>query len=309
VLGRLALASIALAGATWVAGCESLSADSITLNFEAPDYQLGGQTGSLIPGCGVAPLSAEGQSVPVGRSLAVFYAQDCPELAAEGRLPLSGVVGDAQQLELVPITDTTYLLQSAQSLPAGDYQLELPAGGSELRVTDAEPAVPSVFGSLSSATAECSEVLRFTLALDDAALALAPLARFELRMDGGAPQLWVDYGALRIEQDAAGERGVLELPRCTAQGCLSDGSHQLELRVSVAGQSPAPEPSLLDFDVCPLPESDQEGVSEKSCALGAPRGTHSTHRLGWLGLLLGLGWRRRSQRAHSVDPLEESDRT
>ena len=114
---RLFLEGLLWASAALATGCSTLSKDSA--QFEAPDYQLGGQTGSLIPGCGIAPLSAGGQSVPVGRSLAVFYAKDCPQLAAEGQLALSGVAGNAQQLELVRIADGTYLLQSAQSLPAG----------------------------------------------------------------------------------------------------------------------------------------------------------------------------------------------
>jgi hypothetical protein len=295
-LARASLASVALAGAALAAGCVNSDSDVI-LDFAGPDYQLGGQTGSLIPGCGVAPLSADGQSVPVGRSLAVFYAQDCPQLAMEGRLALSGVVGDAQPLELVRLADDTYLLQSTQSLPAGDYQLQPAAGDSPLRVAQAEVEVPSLFGVLSSPTEECPDVLRFTLALEDAALALAPLARFEFRLDGGEQQLWVDYGALRIERDEAGERGVLELPRCTAQSCLSPGAHHLQLSVRVAGQSRTPEPLELDFEAC-SPAIDPQGGNDEGCALVAPQSSHPTRGgPGWLCAALGLGWCRRSKRA------------
>jgi hypothetical protein len=295
-LARSSLASLALTSATLVAGCLNVSPDAAEQSFQSPDYELGGQTGSLIPGCGVAPLSADGQSVPAGRELAVFYAQDCPELVAPGRLALSGIVVDEQQLELVRLGDATYLLRSAQSLPAGDYQLEPAAGGSELRVDEAEVAVPSVFGTLSAPTEQCPDVLRFTLALDDAALALAPLARFEFRLDGGEQQLWVDYGALRIERDEAGNRGVLELPSCTAESCLSPGPHQLELHVRVAGQSSVPEPLLLDFEVCPSPVSAPDGDSDEGCALVAPGGSRPTLvGLGGLGVALGL-WRRRGIR-------------
>ncbi|MEY4546811.1 MAG: hypothetical protein RL685_3006 [Pseudomonadota bacterium] len=311
-----ALLSLALASA----GCGSEQADALYIG--SPDYQLGGQTGSLVPGCGIAPLSAEGQSVPVGRALAVFYAKDCPGLAAQGRLALSGAGREVQPLELIRLAGDTYLLQAAASVPAGDYQLELGEGASALSVAEGEVEVPAVFGALSSTTAEttaeetaegCPELLRFTLELDPAALALVPLARWEVSLDGGPEQLWVDYGALRIESDEAGSRGLLELPRCGVQGCLSPGPHHLQLRVSVAGQSREPQPLQLDFEPCPWPDSVSDG--DEGCALGAPRRSSTTALgLGTLAVALALGWRRRGERRaqlcpHMADPLREHDPT
>jgi hypothetical protein len=295
-----ALVNVALVGIALVsAGCGSDMVDEFPAT--RPEYELGGQTGSLIPGCGVAPLSAEGQSVPVGRALAVFYAKDCPELAGEGRLALTAMgLLDAQPLELVRLNGDTYLLQAGESVPAGDYQLQgVPADGA-LRVAEGEPVVPSSFGALSFRPAEptateCSELLSFTLELDDAALALAPLARFDVSLDGGAEQLWIDYGALRVESDEAGSRGVLELPRCGARGCISPGPHHLRLRVSVAGQSREPEPLELDFEPCPWPAGASD--EQEGCALARPaRSDGGGLGLELLALALALAFGRRRRR-------------
>lgn len=291
---RLALAIAVLSSA----GCSQ----DATVDFAAVDdlapYQLGGQTGSLIPGCGVAPLSAQGQSVPSGRALAVFYGKDCPALTADGRLALLGAGLDTA-VELVLLAPDTYLLQAPESVPAGDYQLELDEQESTaLSVAEGQLVVPSTFGTLAysapesaSSASECPEVLRFTLELDEAALALVPLARLDVSIDGGSPQLWVDYGALRLEQDEAGSRGVLELPRC-ADGCLAAGPHLLRLQVSLAGSSGAPAAMDVEFEACPLPAD--EPSSAEGCALRVPqRASSAALGLGLLGSALVLCWRRR----------------
>src|SRR6185503_4615802 len=91
-----------------------------------PDYQLGGQTGSLVPGCGVAPLSAAGSSVPAGDALAVLYAGECPEQAVAEQLSLAGLGANGVVLELVPLEGkAVFLVRADHSLASGDYQLGL----------------------------------------------------------------------------------------------------------------------------------------------------------------------------------------
>jgi hypothetical protein len=288
-----------------VAACGSSDGDNaLNLNFP-DDYRLGGQTGSLVPGCGVAPLSAAGNSVPEGDALAILYAGACPEQAVAERLALGGQGASGVTLELVPLEASgVFLVRAQQSLASGDYQLGLGTGStSALRVGGAAPAVPRQLGPLEllPSDAECVDVLRFALTLDEAALAYAPLSRFDLSVDGGVGQLWVDYGALPIERSAAGSRGLLDLPRCTSTGCLEGGTHRLQLRARVAGEGLAPEPLDLTFDVqCPLPARDDSSGPSAGCSLSrstAPRGA-----LGALASCLSgcLSWfvlRRRARRA------------
>jgi hypothetical protein len=263
-----------------------------------PDYQLGGQTGSLVPGCGVAPLSAAGNSVPAGDALAVLYAGDCPEQAIAEQLALAGMGANGVVLELVPLERSgVFLVRADQSLTSGDYQLALGmASASEVRVGEEAQAVPSRLGRLEPRPSEvaCGNELQFELALDEAALAYAPLSRFDVRIDDGNEQLWVDYGALPIESSAEGSRGLLELPRCGSRGCLQGGRHRLELRASVAGERLEPEPLELTFDVnCPV--SDDSSENSAGCSLSrslpTPRGSSA--------LAICLSWfvlRRRASR-------------
>jgi hypothetical protein len=284
-----------------VAACGS---DGVSLNF--PDgYRLGGQTGSLVPGCGVAPLSAAGNSVPEGDALAILYAGDCPEQAVAERLALAGQGASGVMLELVPLEGSAaFLVRAKQSLPSGDYQLGLGTGStSELRVGDRAPAVPRQLGPLEllPSDAECPDVLRFALTLDEAALAYAPLSRFDVSIDGGLDQLWVDYGALPIESSAEGSRGVLELPRCGSRGCLEGGAHRLQLRARVAGEGLGPEPLELTFDVpCPLPAADDSAQSGAGCTLSrstAPHGAAEALASCLAGCLCWFVLRRRARRA------------
>jgi hypothetical protein len=255
---------------------------------------LGGQTGSLIPGCGLAPLSAAGNAVPAGDALGVLYTRDCP--GKEQMLALLGVPGVA--LESVPLDrGDVFLVRTDQSLSAGDYQLELGNGsGGDVHVEPEAAELPMGLGELRMAPPEsaCPDSLRFELPLDPALLAYAPLAKFEVSIDGHLPELWIDYGALPIEDGADGKYGVLTLPRCGARGCLF-GTHSLRLQAEIAGETQQPAATSADFDVsCPAESTDASGA----CSLGTPVSSRSPCPWGSaaLGLLLCRRRRRRSTR-------------
>lgn len=265
------------------------------------DYQLGGQTGSLVPGCGVAPLSAAGSSVPAGNALAVLYAGECAEQALAEQLALVGQGARGVRLELVPLEgQSVFLVRADQSLAGGDYQLALGAGSpSNVRLEDEALAVPMRLGPLNllAPEAACAEQLRFELTLDEAALAYAPLSRFDVSIDGHREQLWVDYGALPISSSGLGRRGLLELPRCGKTGCLEGGTHRLELRAVVAGEVLQPSPLELTFDVhCPV--ADASSAPDAGCSLH--RSAEPPGPLAVLALSSCLSWfllRRRARNA------------
>jgi hypothetical protein len=302
VPGRALLLTAALRGGF---GCSYSETDdgssNVNININ-PDYILGGQTGSLVPDCGLAPLSMAGHSVPAGEALAVLYAGNCPAPIAQ-QLMLEGAGG----VTLVPLqSGNVFLVRAERTLSQGEYQLDLGTGSpSDVRVSDSEVDVPEL-GALSMVPegAECGEPITFELALDAAALAYAPLSRFELRLDGGTAQVWVDYGALPIESSAEGSSGQLELPRCGARNCLWSGVHQLELSMLVAGASVQPKPVELTFDVrCPAPEESAVAPvsdTDAGCSVvGSGPGSSAARMLPGV-LVLCLGWlgfsRRRTRR-------------
>jgi hypothetical protein len=214
-------------------------------------YKLGGQTGSLIPDCGVAPLSQTGLAVPSGDVLAVLYTRGCPE----GVTPEVAVTGpDARPVAstLEPLEGSeVYLVRVDQSLATGEHQLALPGSSSStLIVGDAASRLPTQLDGLSpiDESTDC-EFVRFEWELTEEALAHAALMRLWVRVDAGREQLWVDYGALEIEVVAAGSRGLLRLPRCGETSCLYAGVHELEVRAELAGEELQPEPLQTSFEV------------------------------------------------------------
>jgi hypothetical protein len=253
------------------------------------DDYLGGQTGSLIPGCGLAPLSAAGNGVPAGDALGVLYTRDCP--GQEQMLALQGVSGVA--LELVPLDRRdVFLVRADQSLSGGDYQLDLGNGArGEVHVEPNTAELPMKLGELRLAAPTCADPLRFELPLDEAMRAYAPLAKFEISLDGQLPQLWINYGALQIEDRSDGTYGVLELPRCSARGCLS-GAHSLELQAEIAGETQQPASTIVDFDLPCLDAGPDRSAS--ACSLGARVSSGSAS--GWLSVALGLLLCRRRRR-------------
>jgi hypothetical protein len=269
-------------------GCSADDADHDTAIDPGGDH-LGGQSGSLIPGCGLAPLSAAGNGVPAGDALGVLYTSDCP--GREQMLALQGASGVA--LELVPLDRRdVFLVRTDQSLSGGDYQLELGNGSAGVHVEPEPVELPMKLAGLRAVPAEaaCPDSLRFELPLDEALLAYAPLAKFELSIDGHLPELWIDYGALPIEDGPDGEYGVLELPRCGAGSCLS-GAHSLVLQAEIAGETQQPAAAHATFDAgCVDANSD----TPSACSLGRLACTRSAGA--WLSAALGLLLCRRQRR-------------
>lgn len=269
-LGRAVLAGALLAG------CAFQSDDTADLAGPSPDSMLGGQTGSLIPSCGVAPLSAQGRSVPSGDAIGILYAGACPEDITSERVALTTAGGLGVGVELEPLgIPGVYLIRTDQDLEAGDYGFSLQGEApSSLSVSDAAPAPPQSLGPLRALPNDltCPDSLRFALELDEALLAYAPLLRLSIRVDELPLQPWIDYGALEIEATADGARGVIEVPRCGKFGCLDTGNHSLELSAEVASQATDPQAADVDFVLsCPLPPPE-----DGSCAVSAGQSTQTS---------------------------------
>jgi len=265
----------AIVGAWLATGCGSSDQDNSDV-LGPREYIFAGQTGSLVPSCGVAPLSQGQLAVPIGDALAVLYTSGCPEVSA-ARLGVVGPDARGVPVRLEPLDASgVYLVRVDESLSAGDYQLELPdQSPSTLSVADAAASLPVSLGSISALpqSSPCGSDVSFEWALDADALAHAPLLRLWVRVDGGVEQLWVDYGALEVEQDTGVAQ--LDLPRCGSSGCLLDGSHRIQMRAEVAGESADPAPLGASFELAcadPATTDDASGNASEGCSMGgAPR--------------------------------------
>jgi hypothetical protein len=289
----------ALLGAWLAAGCASSDHEVSYDGFPPREYIFAGQTGSLVPSCGVAPLSQGQLAVPVGDALAVLYTSGCPEVGT-ARLDVIGPDAQSVAVRLEPLGSSgVYLVRVDESLSAGDYQLDLPdQSSSTLSVADAAAPLPASLGSISALpqSSACESDVVFEWALDADALAHAPLLRLWVRVDGGSEQLWVDYGALQV--DEATGVAELRLPRCGSLSCLLDGGHGLEMRAEIAGESAAPMSLRTSFDVvCPdaavISASSTDTNESAGCSLGAPARPERSG-FAFLGAILALRrWTRR----------------
>jgi hypothetical protein len=250
---------------------------------------LGGQTGSLVPDCGVAPLSARGLAVPSGDAVAVLYGSGCPEAIAAARVGLTGPDARPVGLTLERLDDEAYLVRAAGSLAGGAYAFGV-AGQPErsLAIDDSASELPARLGELTLANGDDCGELDFELELSAEAAAHVPLMRWFVRIDGGREQVWIEYGALEVTENDGVQRGSLRLPRCGLSGCLEEGPHELTLRAEVAGAETAPEPLVLDFDVaCPTPARASEPAPEDEEGCSIRRASASARDLSLL--ILGVG--------------------
>jgi hypothetical protein len=282
-----------LLSASTLTGCASSDDNNNDSHAPPDEWILGGQTGSLIPGCGVAPLSEAGRAVPTGDVLAVLYTSRCPGGSAP-ELALTGPDALPIGVTLEPLEGSgVYLVRADQSLSMGEHQLELPGtSSSTLAIGDAASPLPARLGRLSPIddSSDCGDV-RFEWELTEEALAHAALLRLWIRVDAGREQLWVDYGALELET-AAGNRGLLRLPRCGQAGCLEAGVHGLEMRAELAGETLQPESLQTSFEVqCPdaLSSADTRDLGADSAAACSVTSTART-TASRIGVYWMLGW-------------------
>jgi hypothetical protein len=262
-----------LLGVVLATSCaQDAAQDAAVLGPPPGEYELGGQTGSLVPECGVAPLSAGGLAVPIGDALAVFYDRGCPEDLVAERVALTGPGQRPVPLTLEALDDGVYLVRAAESLAAGSYELGVSGEASTLSVASEVSALPVQLGLLRpiASPVDCPESLEFQLVLSAEARANVPLMRWLVRVDAGDEQVWVDYGALELE-GADADVATLSLPRCAGGSCLGQGSHGLRLRAAVAGEAFASEPLSIDFDVrCAESPPGSAASGSDGCSLGAP---------------------------------------
>lgn len=266
-MARLRISSLLLGVA---AGCSSAESGPTA---PTPD-PYGGQTGSLTPDCGIAPLSKQaGASVPAGDSAFVLYSKTCGSTPAP-KFDLRDALGMLVNHRVEQLDTGVYLVRSDSALSPGNYSIT-PAGSSmptpaaapvTLMVADAS-ALPSRLGSFQLPQQQLScDGFAFEFTLDPATLAYAPLLRLKVQIDDDAPVVWINYGTLAVEAGKA----KLILPSCFGR-CLGNGSHSLRITGDIAGENAELAPEMLTLtQSCPPPDE------EANCAF-QPRPLKNQH--------------------------------
>ena len=251
------------------AGC-SASNERYTADGEWEDPH-GGQTGSLRP-CSTPAFAPDlpTTSVPTGDAAVVFHT-GC---TAGAQFKLTDANGEPVPFELEALDDGVVLLQTDEALTPGTYQVETPDGAQKtVTVTDPAP-IPSRLGSLSEVSAGCRSL--FSLTFDPTVAPYLPLMRLEYAVDGGARQVWFEYGTIALTDGAA----WLELFG------VANGVHELEVFGIIAGEDAGPDAAVLSFSSFECASDEGDGGT-LSCSL-ANGGTGAAHPAG-AGVLLLLG--------------------
>lgn len=242
-----------------------------------PPGHHGGQTGSLRP-CS-APAFAPTSSIPTGDAALVFHT-GC---ATDAEFKITNENGEPVPFELEALDDGVVLLATEEALTPGSYQVETPDGNQQTVTVTAAATLPEELGTLTYSSGSCDPL--FELVFDDAVAPYLRFLRLEYAVDGGARQVWFEYGTL-ASQDSA----WLELADPTS------GEHRLEVFGTIAGEDVHPDSATLTFDFTPCAAADDDGMTV--CALGA--GGAGTSRAGGVaalvlvGAALALGRRRQS---------------
>jgi hypothetical protein len=211
--------------ATRLLGCSGSGSSDRSAGYDP----YGGQTGSLTPRCGVAPLTGDGTAVAAGDAVAVVYLSGCSTTT----VTVIGPDGNPVDSTLEPLDEAgTYVVRTSAALDPGSYEIALPsgldAGPEEVAVGQAAP-LPTGLGTLTANGVATCGLTTFTLTLDPTALPYVPLIGITASIDQGRRFTWVPYGALELN----GTTSTLEL-NCTGCGA---GDHTLTVVPSIAGEA------------------------------------------------------------------------
>lgn len=234
----------------------------------------GGQTGSLMPNCGIAPVSDEGGSVPSGEQAFVLYTRGCPGVPRLDELMVRDAAGDSIAVEPEALADGVYLIKGSAVLMEGQYDVTLPIGVSmesaSLEVSESAP-LPTELGTLSRRDDRQCDVGTILLRPAAELLPYLSLTQFSYSIDGGPSVVAADYGA------QAAEDGFVEIPisNCSGGPCVTEGRHRLTVTAKIAGETAQPDPATIEFDIrC---ESDVVADSSMCAVLSGAGGRSSAH--------------------------------
>lgn len=266
-------------------------------------WTCGGQTGSLMPQCGVTPNAMSG-GVPASAAGIVVSSEPCGDARLFDALTVRDASGQAIPFNVERLPNGEILIEPASGLTPGSYTVS--AGGSADEDAGAEPdaggsapvlwqqtvdvrssaPLPLRFGTVDREQADCSTILELTP--DAAVLPYLGVLSVDLQLDGGAVQPLIVTGTMKLFDGVA----RVALPAALLAG-LEEGEHTLRLVVQLAGESTPLEAFVLTLtSPCELSSRTSGDSSSDGCnALAAP-GSEATW--GWFGVALALVAARRA---------------
>ena len=292
------LLALLLGASTLLASCGNDDAGS----SRGGGWVMGGQTGSLMPVCGVSPASVE-RGVPASAPGLVLLPSACDDPSALDALAVRDASGQPIEFQLQRLPGGEILVVFSNGLTPGRYTVGVPQTSDEDGGVDPLPAPdggivigmppvvqsvevketapqPTRFGTIDRVDGECDPTLQ--LSPDSSVLPYLGQLSVEVQIDGGMIHTLYVTGTLKLVNGVA----RVALPQYELNQ-LEYGTHEARVTVRLAGQSAPLETFLVTLEVpCDADAYESEEESGGFCTTVAPPGS-STHRE--LGTALGAG--------------------
>lgn len=265
-------------------------------------WVMGGQTGSLMPVCGVSPASVE-RGVPASAPGLVLLPSACDDPSALDALAVHDASGQPIEFQLQRLPGGEVLVVFSNGLTPGRYTVGVPQTSDEDGGVDSLPAPdggiiigmqpvaqsvevketappPTGFGAIDRVDGECGTTLQ--LSPNSSVLPYLGQLSVDVQIDGGTIHTLYVTGTLKLVQGVA----RVDLPRYELDQ-LEYGTHEARVTVRLAGQSVPLETFVLTLDVPCGGQSEYEPEESGAfCTTVVPPGS-SAHRR--LGTALGAG--------------------
>jgi hypothetical protein len=267
-----------------VGGCSSGGDDADSSGRVGPNpWVLGGQTGALMPACGLTPAARAGDSTPGGDTGIVIHTGGCVGFAA-AELELRDEDGVRVEFDLETLPGGAKLLRPRDPLEAGIYHVTIAGIEMESVVAEEPAALPMELGALRPLGPTCGVDVELTV--DPLLLPYLPQLKLSVSVDGRADQTWFDYGTL----DVTGGRAVLSLPECSdPQPCLPDGEHALRVTAELAGEPGTLAPVDVTVETRCQTAAADTAASDRDAASADCGVTQTPRTSAGKSALLGLG--------------------
>jgi hypothetical protein len=263
----------------------------------------GGQTGSLMPVCGVSPASVE-RGVPASAPGLVLLPSACDDPSALDALAVRDASGQPIAFQLQRLPGGEILVVFSNGLTPGRYTVGVPQTSNEDGGVDPLPAPdggiiigmppvvqsvevketappPTGFGTIDRIGGECGSTLQ--LSPDSSVLPYLGQLSVEVQIDGGMIHALYVTGTLKLVNGVA----RVELPRYELEQ-LAYGTHEARVIVRLAGQGAPLETFVLTLDVpCGDEYASEPAESGGFCTTVVPPGS-SAHRELATALCAGL---------------------
>lgn len=301
--------------ALWLlAGCSSMDEGGSQASMGGcQPWCFGGQTGSLMPACGITP-NAMIRGVPASAAGIVVSAEECGDARLFDALTVRDASGLPIPFSTEQLPNGEILIHPDDGLTPGSYTVSVPAGGEdedagvEPSPDAGEPAsttlwqqtvtvqasmpLPQVFGTIGREQYGCDVVLE--LRPEAAVLPYLGSLSVDIQVKEGAARTLIKTGTMKLVNGVT----RVQLPDDLHEG-LPDGEHTLHVAIKLAGEAAPLETYMLTLSVpCDITDSAYYTEGNDGCTAIAAGGASAPESAAAAALALtAIAFRKRRRPA------------